>query len=196
VVGMGHRPRRVMMSVSRDWSNPRFLFVGVDWRRKNGSQVVRAFREVRATFPKATLDVVGRHPRIDEDGVTGHGFLARDDRASQELLDALFARATAFVLPSRFDPSPIAYLEAASAGLPVVATTEGGAGELLGPAAISVHPDDLNGLVLALTKLGDPHVSAKMGEVAAQRAASSSWADVAGRIVQELGLSVSTVVDA
>jgi glycosyltransferase involved in cell wall biosynthesis len=195
VVGMGHRPRRSMSSLGKDWTNPRYLFVGVDWRRKNGDQVVRAFREVRATFPNATLDIVGQHPPIHEDGVTDHGCLAREDRASQAILDALFAKATAFVLPSRFDPSPIAYLEAASAGLPVVVTTEGGAGELLGPAAISVHPDDLKGLVVALTTLTDPNISASMGEMAARRAASSKWRDVSGRIVRELGLSLPTFAD-
>jgi glycosyltransferase involved in cell wall biosynthesis len=185
VVGMGHRPRAVRVD-DRDWATPRFLFVGVEWGRKNGEVVLRAFERLRAERPAATLDVVGDHPRVMAPGVTGHGFLAREDRAAQRHLDGLFARATAFVLPSRFDPSPVAYLEAASAGLPVVATTEGGAGELLGDAAISVRPDDEAALVDAMRRLADPRTAQRLGRAAAERASRSTWQAVAGRIVASL----------
>lgn len=185
VVGMGHRPRTSVVG-GRDWSAPRFLMVGVDWRRKNGEAVLRAFREVHAIHPDARLDIVGKHPALTVDGVTGHGVLRRDDLQAQKRLDGLFGQATAFVLPSRFDPSPIAYLEAASAGLPVVATTEGGAGELLGTAALSVHPDDHDGLVRAMLALSDPETARTMGAEAARRAADSSWTDVAGRVLAAL----------
>lgn len=185
VVGMGHRPRSVP-SGSRDWSDPRFLFVGVDWRRKNGAAVVEAFARVREYFPNAKLDLVGEHPALDQPGVTGHGFLPRESKSAQGLLDQLYARATAFVLPSLFDPSPIAYLEAASAGLPVIATTCGGAGELLKDAAISVDPYDFDGLVCAMLQLADRNVAQSMGTRAAARAAESTWQAVASRIADSL----------
>ena len=130
VVGMGHRPRSVPEN-QRSYETPRFLFIGADWRRKNGAAVVAAFAEVRKCFTEATLDIVGQHPPLNEPGVTGHGFLPRESAAAQEHLDRLLVHATAFVLPSLFDPFGIAYLEAASAGLPVIATTCGGAAELL-----------------------------------------------------------------
>ena len=187
VVGMGHRPRLPVPDVTRDWQRPRFLFVGIDWRRKNGDAVVRAFRDVRAALPDARLDVVGEHGSLDEPGVTGHGLLRRSDPEAQRLLDELFARATAFVLPSRFDPSPIAYLEAASVGLPVVATTEGGAGELLGPAALTVHPDDRAAIVDAMRRLADPVTARTLGDEAARRAAGSTWEGVARRLLQAVG---------
>ncbi|WP_136518711.1 glycosyltransferase family 4 protein [Cellulomonas telluris] len=185
VVGMGHRPRAAV-AIGRDWAAPRFLFVGVDWRRKNGAAVVRAFREVRAAHPAARLDVVGEHGPLDEPGVVGHGLLPRSDASAQARLDGLFARATAFVLPSRYDPSPIAYLEAASVRLPVVATTEGGAGELLGPAALTVHPDDDRALVAAMLRLTDPATARRLGAEAARRAADASWHAVAGRLLAAL----------
>jgi glycosyltransferase involved in cell wall biosynthesis len=183
VVGMGHRPRTSVDPAARDWSTPRFLFVGVDWKRKNGDAVLRAFRAVRERHPEATIDVVGKHPPIDQPGVRTHGFLPREDARAQALLDSLLGHATAFVLPSRFDPSPIAYLEAASAGLPVIATTEGGAGELLGPAAISVHPDDDAGLLAAMLRLSDPGLARAMGAHASEFAATARWTDVARRIL-------------
>jgi glycosyltransferase involved in cell wall biosynthesis len=185
VVGMGHRPRASGTAV-RDWSTPRFLFVGVDWQRKNGEAVLRAFERVRQEYPTATLDLVGDHPFVDRPGVRDHGFLARQDGESQRLLDSLFASSTAFVLPSRFDLSPIAYMEAASAGMPVVATAEGGAGEVLGEAAVSVHPDSPDELAAAMLRLADPTTAESLGATAKAAAATASWAHVAKRIVDAL----------
>jgi glycosyltransferase involved in cell wall biosynthesis len=174
VVGMGHRPRAT--ATVKDWSVPRLLFVGVDWQRKNGEAVVRAFDRFRSYQPDATLDLVGEHPPIKVAGVTGHGLLPRNDRDAQDKLDTLYAQSTMFVLPSRFDPSPIAYLEAASAGLPVIATTEGGAGELLGSAAVTVHPDDDDGLLGAMRRLSDPGIAQLMGNEGALSRSSSRYA--------------------
>ncbi|WP_411701068.1 glycosyltransferase family 4 protein [Conyzicola sp.] len=192
VVGMGHRPR-ASAAGERDWSHPRFLFIGVDWQRKNGDAVLRAFDAVRRSVPHATLDIVGVHPPIDLPGVRDHGFLPRDRPEAQAQLDTLFSTATAFVLPSRFDPSPIAYLEAASAGLPVIATTEGGAGELLGDAAISVHPADDAALVAAMMRLSDSGLARTMGARASAFAATASWEHVASRILQTLDPATAAV---
>jgi len=165
---------------------PRFLFVGVDWKRKNGAAVLKAFAKVRAQIPSATLAVVGQHPPFEQPGVEGYGFLARENPAGQRLLDQLFASATVFVLPSLFDPSPIAYLEAASAGLPVIATTCGGAGELLGDASISVDPYDNEALYNAMMRLSDGALARSMGMLALVRSANSRWRDVSERIVSSL----------
>ncbi|NOR79937.1 MAG: glycosyltransferase [Methyloprofundus sp.] len=185
VVGMGHRPRSTTLK-ARDWTTPRFLFVGVDWKRKNGEAVLKAFARVRERFPVATLDLVGDHPLVDQPGVTDHGFLPRENKNAQELLDRLFASATAFVLPSLFDPSPISYLEAASAGLPVIATTCGGAGELLQDAAISVDPYDQEALVKAMFQVCDLDIARSMGSRAIAHSANSTWQAVSSRIVDGL----------
>lgn len=185
VVGMGHRPRLVHPE-ARDWASPHFLFVGVDWKRKNGVAVIEAFVRVREKFPNATLDLVGEHPTIDLQGVTGHGFLRREDAPAQQLLDRLFARATTFVLPSLFDPSPISYLEAASAGLAVIGTTSGGASELLQDAAINVEPNDREALIQAMLRLCDMDTARSMGARAQKRAAGSTWQAISGRIADSL----------
>jgi glycosyltransferase involved in cell wall biosynthesis len=182
VVGMGHRSRTPVEGL-RDWSKPKFLFVGVEWRRKNGDVVVRAFHDVRRRHPNATLHLVGEHDRVVEEGVVDHGYLPRDDHDAQLLLDELFSSATAFVLPSRFDPSPIAYLEAASAGMPVIATTAGGAGELIGEGAISVEPDDVDGLVQAMERLAHGETARSLGAKAHQAVSTSTWAHVACRVL-------------
>ncbi|MBZ4486903.1 glycosyltransferase family 4 protein [Microbacterium sp. cx-55] len=186
VVGMGHRPRDDGGEASRDWASPTFLFIGVDWRRKNGDAVLRAFRRVRADFPRATLHLVGAHERVDEDGVIDHGLLAREDPRAQAELDGVLRSATAFVLPSTFEPFGIAYLEAASAGLPVIATTEGGAGEMLGDAAITVAPGDDDAILRAMLMLCRPQEAERRGRLARAAARESSWGHVAGRILDAL----------
>jgi glycosyltransferase involved in cell wall biosynthesis len=185
VVGMGHRARSLTEN-PRTYEIPRFLFIGVDWRRKNGAAVVAAFAQVRKRFPQATLDIVGQHPPLNEPGVTGHGFLPRESAAAQERLDRLFAQATAFVLPSLFDPSPIAYLEAASAGLPVIATTCGGAAELLQDGAIAVDPYDHAALIRAMLHVANEDNAQAMGKRARALAAQCSWQAVSARIVRAL----------
>lgn len=185
VVGIGHRPRHVDPD-ERDWSMPRFLFVGVNWKRKNGPAVVEAFMRVRERFPDASLDVVGGHPHIDAPGVTGHGLLLRERASDQHRLDRLFSRATAFVLPSLFAPAGIVYLEAASAGLPVIGTTSGGARDLLGAAMMAVDPYDTGALIRAMLELCDGDVARSRGERARLQVAGSSWQAVAQRIAGAL----------
>ena len=95
-VGRNHSPR----PVTRDWSVPRFLFVGFGWERKNGDGVVRSFVRVRESVPEARLDLVGGHPQVDVEGVTGHGLLSLDEDDERRKLDDLFETATCFVMPS------------------------------------------------------------------------------------------------
>lgn len=185
VVGMGHRPRMSRPGVERS-PHPSFLFVGVDWQRKNGNAVLRAFAHVRERFGDAELHLVGGHPAVAARGVVGHGMLRRDDPAAQELLDRLYLSCTAFVLPSLFDPSPIAYLEAASAGLPVIATTAGGAGELLKEGAITVDPSSDGAILQAMITLSDGVEASRRGRLAARVAETATWHHVAGRILDAL----------
>src|SRR5207248_10738046 len=123
---------RELHAVKRDFSAPRFLFVGKDFERKNGPLVVDAFGEVRARWPDATLDVVGRHPRLDHEGVSGHGFLSLDRADHAERLRGLFERATCFVMPSLAEPAGYVFAEALSAGIGSIGTRNGGSATIIG----------------------------------------------------------------
>ena len=79
VVGIGHRPRSVQAS-QRSFESPRFLFVGVDWERKNGPAVIAAFAEVRQYFGQATLDIVGQHPALNSGRRDGLWFFVAGKR--------------------------------------------------------------------------------------------------------------------
>ena len=172
----------------RDWSTPRFLFVGLDWQRKNGDRVVRAFEAVRALHPDATLDVVGGHPPLAVPGVRTHGVLRRGDAGDRARLADLFARATCFVMPSTFEPAGIVFTEALAAGLPAIAGTVGGSADLVGDAGRVVDPTDDAALRDAMRALADPLVAARLGALARARAPLFTWRAVAARLLAALAL--------
>lgn len=184
VVGVGRN--RTPPAAERDWTRPRFLFVGIDWARKNGDGVLRAFARLRAERPDAQLDLVGGHPPVQQPGVAGHGVLRLDDSRQHAELDALFAAATCFVMPSFTEAVGIAYVEAAAAGLPSIGTTEGGSGYLIGDGGVIVDPRDDAALLAAMGRLADPATAQAMGAAALERSRMFTWPEVAGRILRAL----------
>ena len=186
VVGWGANHR--VTALERDWSTPRYLFIGREWERKNGPMLLRAFARVRRRIPAAALDLVGEHPPVDGPGVTDHGLLRLGEPSERQHLEQLLRRATCFVLPSLCEPCGIAYLEAGFAGLPSVGTTVGGTVDAMGDdGGIVVDPGDEDALVEAMIELADPDRAAETGEQAHRHAADFTWAKVAGRILDALG---------
>lgn len=183
VVGMGRNHE--LGRGSRDWHEPRFLFVGLDWKRKNGEGLLRAFARLRRRIPAVRLDIVSRHPRIDVEGVTGHGPLDRpSERATYK---GLFATATCFVLPSHYEPFGIVHAEAAATGIPSIGTSVGGASFIIGEGGRAVDPGDDEALFAALAELCEPDVAQRLGAVAEQRSALFTWRAVAERVLRALG---------
>lgn len=170
--------------VLRDWSSPRYLFVGNDWLRKNGPGVLAAFAEVRRKHPDARLDVAGGHPPLDAPGVTGHGQLRLDRSEDRRRLAALFRSATCFVMPSSYEPFGIVYAEAAGFGIPSIAGTIGGTATAVGGGGLLVEPSDLGALVDAMSTMADPRTAQCLGRRAARRAPAFTWRNVAERILR------------
>ena len=170
----------------RDWTIPRFLWSGLDWHRKNGDRVVRAFTRVHEAHPDATLDMVGDHPAIDAAGVTVHGPQNIQEPDGRARLEALHRRATCFVLPSLVEPFGIVYVEAARAGLASIGTTQGGTGTSVGDGGIVVDPLDEAALTVAMKRMAHPEEARRLGAVARQRSDLFSWRRSAERVVRAL----------
>jgi glycogen synthase len=188
VVGAGrnHDPR----AIQRDWTRPRFLFMGYDWERKNGPVLLRAFARVRERIPDARLDIVGGHPRIDMDGVTAHGSLQLSDPDDRKRAETFFESATCFVMPSKCENFGIVYVEAAAAGVPSIGTTVGGASDAIGlNGGLLVDPDDEQQLIDAMVSMADSQQARSMGSAALERSRLFTWKAVAERIVDALRLS-------
>jgi glycosyltransferase involved in cell wall biosynthesis len=186
VVGLGTNLR--IEPVQRDWSTPRFIFVGVDWERKRGPAVLEAFAEVRERFPGATLDLVGGHPPVEAEGVTGHGLLPLGAEEGQRRYAELLGRATCLLMPSTFEPYGIAYLDAAAAGVPSIGTTVGGAVDAVGDSGRVVDPKDPRALLEAMLELAAPETARELGACARARSASVTWQAVAERVLTALGV--------
>jgi hypothetical protein len=186
VVGVGRN--REALDAERDWSVPRFLFVGVEWERKNGDGVLRAFARLRADVPEAQLDLVGRHPDVSAmPGVTGHGVLALGDPEQQAKLKDLNAQATVFVMPSHQEASALAYTEAGAGGLPSIGSTVGGSAELIGDGGLVVDPSDDDALLAAMRTLCDPATAQRLGALARVQADRYTWPAVGSRLLRALG---------
>jgi len=170
----------------RDWSVPRYLFVGFDWERKGGAAVLAAFREVRARLPEATLELICPPRGLAEPGVTERGTLDMRTEAGREALLDAYRVSTCFVMPSRFEPFAIAHTEAGLAGLPAIGTTVGGARDAVGAGGLTVAPGDHPALVAAMLELADPATARAVGARAAEHARPFTWETVARRLADRL----------
>jgi glycosyltransferase involved in cell wall biosynthesis len=140
----------------------RVLFVGADFRRKGGPDLVSA---------------AARHPdEIELDLVTnadvrspGSGLVVRQHRGlrpDSPQLRELYARADAFAMPTHGDASPIAVIEALASGLPIVATPVGALPEMVrdGENGFLIPPGQLDPLAEALSRLASsPELRAQLG---------------------------------
>jgi glycosyltransferase involved in cell wall biosynthesis len=188
VVGVGRNYQPPEGGIERDWHPPRLLFVGRDWKRKNGPRVLKAFERLRIDVPDARLDVVGGHPPLQGDGIVGHGVLHLASAADRNRLAELFTKATCFVMPSLTEPSALAYVEASAYGLPSVVTSRGGSVELVGDGGIVVDPFDDDGILEAMRTLCDAATAARLGRIAQQRSQLFTSEAMAGRLLRALEL--------
>jgi glycosyltransferase involved in cell wall biosynthesis len=190
-VGANHLPR----VVERDWSRPRFLFIGSDWHVKNGDAVVRAFTVLRETWPDAHLDVVGHHPRLDVPGVSTHGWMHPDRAADRGRMEGLFQKATCFVMPSHCEAMGIVYAEASYAGIASIGTRDGGCSQIIGHTGRVVDPDDDVELLDAMRELAKPGRARELGALAHDRSRLFTWQAVAERLLRALRLPGMNVED-
>jgi glycosyltransferase involved in cell wall biosynthesis len=130
----------------------RLLFVGGDFVRKGGPELLEAFKLARLDGP-AELHIVTRDAVAETPGVVVHRGLAPNSPA----LIALFRDADIFVLPSRGECLSLVLMEATAAGTAVISTGVGALreGAVDGKTAIVVDPGDVRSLRAAIERLVD-----------------------------------------
>ncbi len=166
------------------------LFIGVEFERKGGPELLRAFRAVCERIPRARLHIVGpRQLSASHDlrsNTTYHGFLNKTDPDARRTLDDLFGRCCLFAMPSRYEPFGIAPLESMVHQIPCVVTNgwalpeivlQGETGELVEQGNV----EDLTAKLLAC--LQDPERLRRMGDRARAHVLEHyTWDAVAERI--------------
>lgn len=137
------------------------LFVGLDWERKGGPQLVEAFKLVLKVFPDATLTIVGCSPQIDVKNCTIIGAVALQE------VHQYYLQASLFCLPTRREPFGIVFLEAYAHKLAVVSSDLGALPDIVeeGESGFLVKVNDIELLAKRLiTLLGDPNKCQAFGQ--------------------------------
>ena len=140
----------------------RILFVGGDFARKGGPELLVAVRRLRAGGAGVELDIVTRDALPSETGVTVHYGVEPNSPA---LID-LYWNADIFCLPTLADSLALVLAEAGIAGLPLVSTDVGAISELVRPeqTGLLVPPGDDAALASALDRLvSDPALRHALG---------------------------------
>jgi glycosyltransferase involved in cell wall biosynthesis len=179
---------------------PFVLSVGLLQPRKNLSRVVEAFALLRERRPELPhrLAIVGRigwgveplQQRVRElqleSVVPFAGYVADED------LPALYSAADLFVYPSLYEGFGIPPLEAMACGTPVVTSNVSSLPEVVGDAALSVNPLDVEAMASAMEKvLTDAALRQTLSERGLERARAFTWERMA-RLTIEVYQEVSS----
>ncbi|MDR3508841.1 MAG: glycosyltransferase family 4 protein [Caulobacteraceae bacterium] len=155
------------------FASRRICFVGIDWVRKGGEELVAGFLKLLERMPDARLIIAGASPAITHPNIEVLGMTPRDQVAE------LYRTSAVFCLPSRVEPSSVACVEAATMGLPIVATRVGGFVDsvLDGVSGLLVPPRDPDAIAEALyAVLSDPAQAERMGAAGRENAkARFAW---------------------
>jgi glycosyltransferase involved in cell wall biosynthesis len=165
---------------------PTILFIGNDFVRKGGEDLLAAFRIVRAAIPNVRMQLVGTDPHIAaQDGVEVLGRI--NDRAR---IEELYSGASVFTVTSYFDPFPLVLLEAMAFGLPVVASRSCGIPEIVedGITGKLVDAGDVEAIAGALiATLSDPESARLAGRAGRARVEKLyTWSAVVDRMTPAL----------
>lgn len=152
---------------------------------------LRAFAEVRKSYPDARLSVAGSGPRRQdlealarELGIAGAVHFT--GRLDNERMAELYREADLMLNPSLADNMPISLLEAMASDVPIVSTRVGGVPFLVkdGEEALLVPPGDAAAMAAAaLRLLGDPGLADALRRAGREKVRQFTWERVRPRLL-------------
>jgi glycosyltransferase involved in cell wall biosynthesis len=102
------------------YNSKNILFVGVDWKRKGGPILIEIFKNVLLKHPDASLTIVGCTPKqIDSPNCKIIGKIPLEEVAEY------YNSSSVFCLPTLREPFGVAFVEAMSYRLPIIANNIG-----------------------------------------------------------------------
>jgi glycosyltransferase involved in cell wall biosynthesis len=179
--GVGSNIDTQNLSLDNDnYHNKNILFVGIDWKRKGGPDLLNAFQEVLKKHPDAHLTIVGSVPEHNISNCETIGKISIDK------VGKYFSKASIFCLPTTMEPFGVAFIEALYHKLPIVATNIGAIPDFVksGENGYLVEPGDVQALAQSLDSLlCDPIMCKAFGQKGYARAiANYSWDKVAEKM--------------
>ena len=185
-VGAGVNLPQIRPTQNKDYSAPRILFVGLDFERKGGPDLLAAFKRVRAEIPDAELTIIGRKLEDAPPGVRSLGPLSKGHPADVERLLDEYERASIFVMPSLYEPFGIVFGEAMAHRCPCIGTNICAMPELIdhGRTGFVVAPRDTATLAKRMIELlEEPAMAREFGQRAYEKYMRDlTWDAVAGKI--------------
>ncbi len=166
------------------------LYVGTLEPRKNLPRLVEAFARCREQIDARLViggsqgwmfaEVFALIERLHlQEHVLLPGYLAEDDLA------AWYAAADLFVYPSLYEGFGVPPLEAMAVGTPVVASNTSSLPEVVGDAALTVDPTDVEALAAAMVRgMTDEPLRERLRAAGRERARGYSWRAVAKRMAE------------
>jgi glycosyltransferase involved in cell wall biosynthesis len=170
--------------------NKTILFVGVEWERKGGPQLVEAFRRLPDRHGDARLVIVGVSPDLAVPRCEVVG------RVAAEKVAAYYRQSAIFCMPTRIEPFGIVFIEAMMHGLAVVAPRHGAMVDYIEDKVTgALHtPDDVEDIVRALTWLLDDPAERQAVAMRGFRAVREvyTWDAVGRKLRNEIVASMNT----
>lgn len=163
---------------------PTLLFVGIDFHRKGGDLVLRAFSQVRRLFPAAQLIVVTQDPIPM--GLPLAGVRVLGPIWNRVEVESLYRQADVFILPSRQETWGDVLLEAMAFGLPCIGVHGQAMEDIIvhGETGFLVTPEQVDLLAEAIIQLFEqPELRYRMGQAAHSLVAQEfTWERVVERL--------------
>ncbi len=166
---------------------PFVLSVGTIQPRKNYERLIEAFR--RSAISDLQLVIAGGKGWLDhsiyqqvsaagmEDRIRFVGFVEDGD------LPALYSAAHVFAFPSLYEGFGLPVLEAMACGVPVITSNVSSLPEVVGDAAVSIDPFDVDALAQALERVThDTVLRRRLAQQGLERASQFTWENAARQL--------------
>lgn len=177
----------------REVSTPKLLWVRTFHPIYNPAMALRALESIHSACPDAVLTMAGQEKGLTAalrseaaerhlaNAVTFAGFLAQDEKSE------MFNRHDIYLHTNHVDNAPVSVLEAAAAGLPIVATNVSGIPYMLEheQTALLVPDNDHEAMAVAIRRLlNEPDLTKRLSDNGRQLAEASAWPSVQQRWVE------------
>jgi glycosyltransferase involved in cell wall biosynthesis len=189
-------PAGIAKAVGRDrfgLDRPFFLYVArLEHPAKNHLRLIAAFEKFKTTthLPWQLVlagqdwhgaDVI--HSAIQRSPCSAD--IRRLGFVAEEHLPMLYRAADAFVYPSLYEGFGLPPVEAMACGCPVICSTRGALGEVVGDAALLVNPEDSDELASALARVStQEEVRRTLRQSGLERAAHFDWQRTAAQTLE------------
>jgi len=173
-------PAKDGVSIDPSFERPYVLFVGSRSHYKNFTGCAHAVSSLVPQYPDLLLVCAGGGALTKEE----HELLASlgiGDRTQQVEVDdtqlaGLYARAEAFVFPSRYEGFGLPVLEAMACGAPCLLSETSSLPEVGGDCALYFDPANVDGIAQVLDQvLGNDSLAQRLRESGFERARQFSW---------------------